>query len=148
WLLNNKGILFRLQDRHITESPGGGSETRKALLARGGDGQVWLAANGQVSTLHHGKAVGFSFGNTNDGEFYQAALPGRREGLWVVANGAVRKFHDGRWTQELGNLPTAETPVTALLETRAGMLLTGTLNDGLYLFSLGASPVHLSRTNG
>ncbi len=148
WLLNDRGILFRLRDGETLESPGGGSATRKTLLTRDQEGELWIAANGMVRKLEGGRAVAFQFGQTNDSDFYQAVLPARDGGLWAVVNGAVRKFRDGRWELDLGQYPGAQSPVTALWETRAGTVLAGTLNEGLYLLAPGVAPLHFSRTNG
>jgi ligand-binding sensor domain-containing protein len=105
-----------------------------------------MAANGMIARLTRGQPVPYQFGSSND--FYQAALPSQESGFWVIVNGGLRLFRDGRWQSDLGNYPGAESPVTVLLETRNGAVLVGTLNDGLFVILPGGSPLHFSRTNG
>src|SRR5258706_1094499 len=147
WLLNDRGLLFRLRDGIAAESPGSGSAAQKVLLIRSTNAQIWLAASGKVATLEHGQVVPYKFNGRNDADFYQAVFPSRKEGLWVIVNGEVRRFKEGHW-EVLKDNPAPQSPVTCLLETRSGSLLAGTLNDGLYLFGAGASPIHFNRTNG
>src|SRR5882724_4400922 len=148
WLANDRGILFRLRDGLTAESPGSGSAARKVLVTRSTTSQIWLAAAGQVATLERGKTVPFKFNGGNEADFYQAVLPSRKGGLWVIVNGEVRRFKEGRWELPLKDRPGPQSPVTCLLETRSGALLAGTLNDGLHLFAPGAAPIHFNRTNG
>src|SRR6185436_4183330 len=75
-------------------------------------------------------------------------LPARDGGFWTVVNGGLRRFRQGRWEMELNQFPGADTPVTAILETRGGGVLLGTLNDGLFVLTPGGAPLHFSRTNG
>ena len=147
WLLNDRGILFRLRDGRVVECPGGGSASRKVLLTRGSSGQLWMAANGQAATLERGRTVPFRFDQTNDADFCQAVLPSRSGGLWAVINGSLRKFQEGRWETDLGEFPGAQS-ITALLETRSDVLIAGTLNQGLYVIAPGMTPQHFTRTNG
>src|SRR2546427_2754996 len=148
WLVNASGVLFRLRDGQTAQPPGGGSATRKFVLTRAGTGQFWITANGQAATLEHAGPAPFRFNGTEQSDFYQAILPAREGGVWAVINGSVKKFREGRWELQVTNCPGAQTPVNALLETRTGMLLIGTLNEGLFVLPPGAPPLHFSRTNG
>jgi signal transduction histidine kinase/ligand-binding sensor domain-containing protein len=148
WLVNDNGLLFRLRDGHITQSPGGGSATRKASLSRAENGQLWIAANGLVASLDRGQPVLCNFGSTNGSSFYQRVLPARDGGLWAVANGGLRKFRQGRWEAEIPDTPGPQVAVTALLETSSGALVVGTLKDGLYFLPPNSTPLHFTRTNG
>src|SRR6266567_2581764 len=82
WLLNDRGLLFRLKDGLTAESPGSGSAARKVLLTRSASAQIWLAAGGQVNTLERGKTLPFKFNSTKETDFYQAVSPSRKGGLW------------------------------------------------------------------
>jgi signal transduction histidine kinase/ligand-binding sensor domain-containing protein len=148
WLVNDRGVLLRLRDGRIAEAPGGGATGKKAMIAREVTGRMWIAANGQVATLIDGKVVPFAFNDSADGDFYAAVLPSRDGALWVVRNGGVWKYRRGHWEPQLTNAPGAQTPATAMLETRDGTLLVGTLSDGLYWLMPGAAPLHFTRTNG
>ena len=47
-----------------------------------------------------------------------------------------------------GPAPWSQGSVTALLETKSGDLLVGTLREGLFLLSPGGSSLHFTRQNG
>ena len=147
WLLNDTGLLFRPRDGHVVEVPGGGSGSRKASLSRERDGKLWITANGNVATLVQGELARFTFNGTNGTNYVERVVPARDGGLWVMADGRLRKWRKGRWAADLGDCPWEQGFVTEFLETRSGMLLAGTVRDGLYLLTPGAEPVHFSRNN-
>ena len=148
WLLNDTGFLFRLRDGRVVEVPGGGAGNRKASLSKERGGKLWITANGNVATLDQGQLVPFRFGGTNGTSFFERVVPARDGGWWVMENGRLKKWREGRWVADLGDCPWERGFVTELLETRSGMLLAGTVKDGLYLLTPGADPVHFSRNNG
>jgi len=147
WLLNDTGFLFRTRDGHVVEVPGGGSGSRKASLSRERGGKLWITANGNAATLDRGELIPFKFDGANGNTFVARVVPARDSGLWVLANGRLKKWREGQWVADLGDCPCDRGFVTELLETRSGMLLAGTVKDGLYLLA-GPEPVHFSRNNG
>src|SRR5208283_3843643 len=148
WLLNDTGFLSRLRDGHVAGVPGGGSGSRKAQLSSERGGKLWITANGNVATLEHGEVVPFRFDDTGGTNFFERVIPARDGGFWVMANGRIRQWREGRWAADLGDCPCERGFVTELLETRSGMLLAGTVRDGLYLLTPGAEAVHFTRNNG
>jgi signal transduction histidine kinase len=148
WLLNDTGLLFRPRDGHVVEVPGGGSGSRKASLSRERDGKLWVTANGNVATLSQGELAPFRFDDATGTNFFERVVPARDGGFWVMGSGRLRKWREGRWAADLGDCPCEQGFVTELLETRSGMLLAGTVRDGIYLLTPGAEPVHFARNNG
>ncbi len=148
WLVNDRGKLMRSRDGLVAQAPGGESAGKKAMIAREPNGLLWVAANGQVANLLDGKVVPFAFNSTTDSDFYAAVLPSRDGALWVVRNGSVWKYRRGHWEIQFADVPGTQTAPTALLESRDGSLLVGTLTDGLYWLMPGAAPLHFTRTNG
>jgi signal transduction histidine kinase len=148
WVLSDTGILIRMGDGHTVEPPGGGSPSRKVCLSRERGGKLWITANGKVSTLERGELAPFGFDGAQGTNFFEQVIPARDGGLWVMGNGRLRKWGEGRWVLDLGECPCERGVVTELLETRSGTLLAGTLRDGLYLLTPGAEPLHFARTNG
>jgi signal transduction histidine kinase len=147
WLLNDTGFLFRTRDGHVVEVPGGGSGSRKASLSRERSGKLWVTANGHAATLDRGELIPFKLDGANGDTFVARVVPAGDGGLWVLANGRLKKWREGQWVADLGDCPCERGFVTELLETRSGMLLAGTVRDGLYLLT-GPEPVHFSRNNG
>ena len=148
WLLNDTGFLFRQRDGRKVEVPGGGSGSRKASLSRERSGKLWVTANGNATILDQGELRPFLFDGTNGDPFVARVVPARDGGLWVMANARLKKWNKGRWVADLGDCPCERGYVTDVLETRSGLLLAGTVRDGLYLLAPNAEPVHFSRNNG
>ena len=148
WLLNDTGLLFRQRDGQVVEVPGGSAGNRKASLSRERGGKLWVTANGNVAILDQGQLVPFRFDITNGMTFFERVVPAQDGGWWVMANGRLKKWREGRWAADLGDCPWERGFVTELLETRSGMLLAGTVKDGLFLLTPGGEPAHFSRNNG
>jgi signal transduction histidine kinase/ligand-binding sensor domain-containing protein len=149
WLLTNAGSLVRLRDGKSADPPGGPSLSRKVNLCCDGTGKLWLSANGQVARLIGDRLVPFWFDSTNHADFLQSITAARDGGVWVMVNGHLRKWRDDRWAGDLGDCPCTAGFATELLETRSGILLAGTVKDGLYVMRPdNVEPLHLSRTNG
>ena len=148
WLLNDSGLLFRVRDGRTATVPGGASPTRKVAIVRSSSGKLWIVCNGRVSTLENGTVVPYPLGLADSNDYFERVLPSRDGGLWLLGNQRLRKWNKGRWTGEFKGGPPSPGSVSVLLETRAGMLLAGTLRNGLYLFNPDGQVFHFSRTNG
>jgi ligand-binding sensor domain-containing protein len=151
WLLTKNGSLVRLRDGKLAEPPGGSSLSRKVNLCRDATGQVWHSANGQVARLIGDHLAPFWFDSTNHADFLQSVTAARDGGVWVMTNGRLRKWRDNRWIPDFGDCPCTTGFPTELLETRSGIVLAGTVRDGLYVLrpdaAPDAAPLHLSHTN-
>ena len=148
WLLNDRGKVFRLRDGEELEVPGGATASRKAVLIQGNNRQPWVCANGRVAAIEQGKMVEKRFEETGKAVVCDRILAAREGGFWVCIGGVVKRWDNGKWAATAGELPADATGVNALLETRSGMLVAGTINNGLYLLAPGASPIHINRGNG
>ncbi|HWQ91271.1 MAG TPA: two-component regulator propeller domain-containing protein [Clostridia bacterium] len=148
WLLNNAGVLFRVRDGHSAECPGGASASRKAVLSRQNNGKLWVVANGRAAALKDGVLRPVTFPGDNESEYYQQVVGARDGGLWVMKEGRIRKLKNNRWTVDMGDCPCGPGAGSLLRETASGILLVGTISDGLYAIAPGVQPLHLSRTNG
>jgi signal transduction histidine kinase/ligand-binding sensor domain-containing protein len=147
WLLNDSGLLLRVRDGKTANVPGGASPTRKAAISRSINGKLWIVCAGEVATLEHGVVLTNPLGRIGSGDYYERILPAHDGGLWLLGNQRLRKWRDGRWVAELNGCPRTPGAATVLLESRSGMVLVGTLRDGLYLFTHGEN-FHFSQTNG
>jgi len=148
WLLNDKGKVLRLSDGLELEVPGGASASRKAALVCGNDQRLWVCANGRVATVENGVMVEQRFDNPGGTAYYDRILTAREGGLWVCVGVVVKRWHQNRWLKTAGELPAEAVAVNVLLETRSGMLVAGTLNNGVYLLPPDAKPTHLGRDQG
>jgi signal transduction histidine kinase/ligand-binding sensor domain-containing protein len=147
WLLNNGGVLFRLRDGNMISIPGGATPTRKVALSHGHSGSPWVVANGKAATLDGGKLTPLEMPG-GESEFCERVHPSRDGGLWMVVNSRLRKWRDGRWVQDLGPVVANQGWSTALLETRSGLLVAGTLRDGVFLFDAKGDQVQFDHSRG
>ena len=148
WVLYNTGKLFRVRDGLPVEVPGGASDTRKVSMARAKNGQIWLVANGAVSTLQQGHLAPCLFVSGDTNVFFERVAPAQDGGMWLVGNAQLRKCRQGRLAPAFPIEPSAPGAVTTLMETRSGELLVGSLRDGLYRLSPGGQSEHFGRSEG
>src|SRR5207253_288408 len=81
-------------------------------------------------------------------QYFQRACASRDGGLWLVGDGRLRRLtHDGRLL-DLGLAPWGWNSITALLETKAGDLLAGTLSAGLFLLAPDGTHWQFTRQSG
>ncbi len=149
WLLHQDGLLARVRDGLVLEAENGGAPNL-VMLARTGDGSIWVARGGRVSRLEHGRLTAVQFGSEPATRFIQGIGAGRDGGLWVVLDGRVRKWKAGRWAEDGVASPWGITPVLTLLETRQGSLVAGTSQRGCGLLFPGRDlePVEFNRARG
>jgi len=138
WLLHQEGLLARVRDGLVLEPETGGA-LYLVMLARTDDGaHLGLSRRPRVEagawTIHDRSIWPEPAFN-----FIQGIGAGRDGGLWVVADGRVRKWKGGRWAEDGGASPWGATPVLTLLETRQGCLVAGTSDLGLGLLFQGAA---------
>ncbi len=148
WLLNNSGVLFRLRDGKTATVPGGASASRKVAPAREVNGRNWMVVGGKVSTLENAQVVPFEFAADTPADYYERVLPARDGSLWVVTSERLRKWVNAAWSELSESFARPPGTITVLLETGSGVLLAGTLHDGLYILKQGAQPVRFDHASG
>jgi ligand-binding sensor domain-containing protein/signal transduction histidine kinase len=149
WLLNESGFLARVRDGLVL-SPPAGSAVKLLSVARSTDGTVWVARDGRLSALAHGRLGIFQDDGGVTNTYVQGICASGDGGLWVGSNGRLRKWKAGQWIQDLGAAPWHLTPLTSMVETKNGTLLAGTSNDGFFILFPGTDekPLHFNRING
>ncbi len=148
WLLIDSGIACRLQDGRTATVPGGASPIRKVALARSRTGKPWLACGGKLAVLEDSGIRQRTLEGSAPGDYFERVVPSDDGGLWVLGNGKLRKWRAGQWLTQLEGCPSEPGSVSALIETRSGAVLAGTLRNGLYRFDPDGKTSHFSRTNG
>jgi signal transduction histidine kinase/ligand-binding sensor domain-containing protein len=138
WLLNESGQLARVRDGLVL-NPQAGAAAKLVNMTHSADGTIWVARDGRVSVLERGQMRVLQFNETVTNMYVQGISAGRDGGLWVANDGRIRKWKDGEWVQDLGQAPWNLAPLTRLMETREGILLAGTSDQGLYLIFPGGT---------
>lgn len=151
WLLNESGQLARVRDARVL-TPEAGLVAKLVDMARSKEGKIWVAREGRVSVLDQGRVYGPHLESAESGAYpYVQGIGASRDGgLWVASDGRIRKWKDDQWVEDLGNTPWGLSPVTRLLETRNGVLASGTADAGLFLMFPGQNekPLHFDHASG
>jgi len=147
WVLNNEGQLVRVRDGRILTPPAGLASGLIALV-NNGSGTIWVTRNGAASVLADGKLKPVQCGAEPVPDFVQGISPARGGGIWVVADGTIRRWSGFEWDTDLGPAPWGTTALSVFTELRSGMLAAGTPDRGLYLLSTRGGVLHFSHTNG
>lgn len=112
-------------------------------------GGIWVSENGTSAALVDGKLAPLSLGPALGSPDVLELAAARDRGVWILRDGRIRKWADGRWTEDRGVFPWHPDTVSACVELRDGTLAVGTIHYGLYLiFRDGRPPVHFDRRNG
>ncbi len=172
WVLGKEGALLSLEGaklfatnsgpRESTPSPAG--VPNEALinivtlstnpyvvvpsLAKDRNGELWVVRGSLLGSLRNGQLVPWVPSVQPDTSDVQMACASRDGGLWLMGFGRIKKLVGQGTVVDRGPTPWGQDFVTALLETRAGILAVGTLQNGLYLLSPDGSSLHFSRQNG
>ena len=146
WLLNGYGELARVKDWLVIPAPPGKTATRLAMVRKpaGGfwiqrDNEVWKLVAGQLQPVH--------FDEYSD-RYVQGIGASRDGGLWVMTQGRICKWKDGRGLEDFGPAPWEMSTIHTLIETRDGHLAAATSDHGLYLIFPGQGFLQFCRTNG
>jgi ligand-binding sensor domain-containing protein/signal transduction histidine kinase len=149
WLQTESGRLTRVRDG-LQLSPPAGTAIKLLSLARAADGTIWVARDGRLSVLAHAEISPFPVEAGLANSYVQGICVSHDGGLWVASDGRLRKWKGGQWVQPLGVAPWSFSPLTTMVETRAGVLLAGTSGSGFYFLFPGTEqkPLHFDRING
>lgn len=151
WAMHENGILDSVEDgRRIPSILG---EYHPAVMAwsRNPTGTIWLAENGKLAQLKNGGLIPVSLPEPQGSNYVLCLAAAADGGVWVLCDGRIRKWKDGRWAEDRGAFPWPEDrgTVACCLELRDGTLAVGTIYFGLYLiFSDGRPPIHIDVDHG
>lgn len=149
WAMRQDGAVDSLGDGKRLPSLIAPDHPGVMAWTRGGRGGIWLAENGRAARLENGTLAPLSLGPPRRVNYVLEVAAAADGGVWILCDDRIRKWRDGRWTEDRGDFPWAPGPVSSCLELRDGTLAVGTIYSGLYLvFRDGRSPVHFDRTNG
>jgi ligand-binding sensor domain-containing protein/signal transduction histidine kinase len=117
-------------------------------LACDAQGQIWVGTDNELAVLQGGLFHPM-WGRTNEENFRVDFLsPSCGGGVWVAANGRLRKFEAGHWTRDLGFYGWTNRPIYDLCEDRENRLWVATLGSGLFRYDPNGEVLHLTSENG
>jgi ligand-binding sensor domain-containing protein len=150
WLLNGTGELARVRDGLVLRPPAG-LVANVVSMTSATNGTIWVARDGRVSVLRHGRLHAAEFEGVITNAYIQGIGASRDGGLWVASDGLLREWKNGQWVVDLGAAPWGWHDIaTVMMETRNGVLCAGTANHGLYMIFPGQmqTPLHFDRAGG
>ena len=146
WLADAEGNLMRLKDGLRLE-PKPGAATNLVSVTSDARGKFWVVRNGMASALEQGRLIS-QFGGDPSTGYVQGLCLSHQGGIWVASEGKLRRQNSNQTAEDYGAAPWDMAPLTALLETSAGMLAAGTQDHGLFVVRPGGAMFRLCRTNG
>lgn len=110
-------------------------------------GNIWVQTEQEMAMWQKG---GFKsmWNETNDGNFHNNLGRSRTEGVWVAANGRLRKFASGHWTVDLGTYNWTNSPIYHLYEDGKNRLWVATMGSGLFCYQQNQKSLHLTIKDG
>jgi signal transduction histidine kinase/ligand-binding sensor domain-containing protein len=147
WLLSREGTLLSLQGAKLV-APILGPAENVPSLAKDKNGELWVVRGRLLGSLKKGRLVPWQSEAQPDTGNVQRACGSRDGGLWLAGSGGLKKIINLGNIVDWGPVPWGQDTVTALLETKSGDLLVGTLQGGLFLLSPDATSLHFTRHNG
>lgn len=147
WMLTREGTLLSVQGSRLV-APNLGPLENVPSLAKGKNGELWLVRGRLLGTLREGRLVPWLPSVPPDTIDVQRACESRDGGLWLMGGGRVKKMTGRGTVVDRGPAPWGLDLVTALLETKSGVLAVGTLREGLFLVSPDGTTLHFTRQNG
>jgi ligand-binding sensor domain-containing protein/signal transduction histidine kinase len=150
WQVSCEWQLIRfLQGQFSVLSDGWNLSSQTArTLACDAEGQIWVGTDSELA-VRQGAGFATVWGRSNEEDFQVDFLsPSRGSGVWVAANGRLRKFEAGHWTVDLGAYNWTNRPIYDLREDRENRLWVATLGGGLFRYDLHGEVLHLTSHNG
>ena len=150
WLVSCEWQVVRFgQDGFTVPSTGWAlSGTRASAIAADLSGQVWVGTENELAACQAG-AFRPVWSHTNeDGFEVEFLAPSRSGGVWVAANGRLRRFASGKWIDDLGAYAWTNRPIYDLYEDSKHRLWVATLGGGLFRYDEHGSILHLTTKEG
>ena len=126
WLLNGDGELARVKDWFVIPSPPGKAPVRVAMVRKLAGG-FWIQRDDVVSELEEDHLRPVYLDQPPRNRYVQGIGASRDGGLWVMTEGLMLKWKNGRWIEGFGSAPWGFAGVNTLLETKGGTLAVATL---------------------
>jgi len=124
WIASCENQLVRRREDGFTVVSSKWRLTGTSVSSVAGDltGQVWVGTDRELARWR-GEAVEAVWGaDQEEGFRVEALATSHAGGCWVVANGRVRRFHEGQWAADLGMYAWTNRAVYGLYEDRSGYI--------------------------
>ncbi len=150
WLLRRSGLIEPASTGRSLALPARQEAPNPATIFADRGGTLHVLADGRVLRLDEaGDRRPVDFERARQSGHVMAAAPARGDGIWVVRDWRVQRWHDEQLVENRGPCPWGgDSPVTVLLERRDGTLAVGTLEHGLFLLRPDRRWVRIDQSRG
>ena len=145
WLLSRAGVLCCVRDRKPVALVRSENEGRIQNIVVEPDGALWVATGSAVCRLR-GRTVEWDETCPPRGLFRPRIVAAQRGGIWVAEAGRLRRWHDGQWV-ESRDVSIGQS-IRTMAETRDGLVLVGTFDQGLQIVPPTGAIIHIDRNQG
>jgi ligand-binding sensor domain-containing protein/signal transduction histidine kinase len=118
-----------------------------AAVANDQTGQVWVQTEQELAVRQKG-IFQTMWSGTNEWDFQIDLATSRTGGVWVAANGRLRKFEFGHWGADLGAYAWTNSPIYDLYEDSHNRVWVATMGSGLFCYGPGGAVFHLTTKDG
>lgn len=150
WVASCEQQLIRFGKDGFTEPSANWSLSgvQPNVVASDQAGQVWVGTDKELVTRQKGKFQ-IVWSQTNEENFHVDFLgTSRAGGIWVAANGRLRKFESGHWMADLGAYDWTNSLIFDLYEDDHSQLWVATEGNGLYRYNTNGTVLHLTTKDG
>lgn len=140
WLLMKNGSVFCYQNQRLV------FKSACKSIATERNGRLWFGTDRGVYEILKASSSAQAFGVGQTIPVTQKLdflLASKKGGLWVIADGHIQKWADGRRVSNWEASPWRDSPVTTACEDEEGNLIVGTYGDGVYWFDSKGTARHL-----
>jgi len=110
-------------------------------------GQVWVQTEQELAVRQKG-IFETMWSGTNEWNFQIDLATSRTGGVWVAANGRLRKFEFGHWETDLGAYAWTNSPIYYLCEDGHNRVWVATMGSGLFCYGPAGAILHLTTKDG
>ncbi|HWI55871.1 MAG TPA: two-component regulator propeller domain-containing protein, partial [Bacillota bacterium] len=147
WTLNRLGWLLPFKNANSGSILRSASPLPYEQVCADSQGDLWVSQGGMLLRLPGAESTK-SLECPPASKGSRVIFPSRRGGFWIIEDNWVRRWDQGQWVEDRGRHQWRRLAPAALLETRAGQLVVGTLDQGLDILEADGHVVHLDSRNG
>ncbi len=149
WAMHENGLVNCVGEDLVIPSMIGDEHPALMYWSRSEDGRIYVIENSFGARLVKGELEPIELPSPSYSNYIEGLIPASGGGAWVLYEQKIRKFEDGRWTEDRGSFPWPQATISQCVELSDGTLAVGTVHAGLYLiFGDDRQPVSFDRENG
>lgn len=131
WVMSESGSILSVRNGIVGDLlPDAASPI---ALAQDHNGDVWAGVAGKLCRLDQRKGAVPLQGGPQVIHSWQAIFPAKSGGLWILDNGWLRCWRDGKWVADRGRGDWGTILMPAFLENRDGLILGGSFREGVHV---------------